>query len=142
MTLLPIMPVDPPTEFERAAEIAVADILAGMERRARLSYEDKGDGRWMVLVRFGQGGTGVFADTGQAWADLLSTVADGLQEAYIDDYWEARPRCPFHEHPLNATVKGDIALWACPHGIWKRPIGSLTGDAEYLSSLDGPLPLG
>jgi hypothetical protein len=69
-------------------------------------------------------------------------VADGLQEAYIDEYWQARPRCPFHEHPLSADVDGDIAIWGCPRGIWKRPIGSLTEDAEYLSSLDGPLPRG
>jgi hypothetical protein len=39
-------------------------------------------------------GTGVFANVGQAWPDLLSTLADGLQEAYIDEFWEARPRCP------------------------------------------------
>jgi hypothetical protein len=95
----------------------------------------------MVLVRFGIAGTGVFANVGQAWPDLLATVADGLREAYIDDFWEARPRCPFHEHPLNATVDGDIAMWACPHGIWTRPIGSLTADPAYLASLDGPLPI-
>jgi hypothetical protein len=128
--------------LQRAAEVAAADIVAGMDTRVRLSYEDQGDGRWMVLARFGKGGTGVFANAGQAWPDLLATVADGLREAYIDEYWEARPRCPFHEHPLSATVDGDTAIWACPHGIWKRPIGGLTDDPEYLSSLDGPLPRG
>jgi hypothetical protein len=128
--------------LKRAAEVAAADVVAGMDRRARLSYEDQGDGRWMVLVHFGIAGTGVFANVGQAWPDLLATVADGLQEAYIDDFWEARPRCPFHEHPLLADVAGDIAIWRCPRGIWTRPIGSLTEDPEYLASLDGPLPLG
>lgn len=125
--------------LQRAAEVAAADIVAGMGTRVRLSYEDQGDGHWMVLTWFRGGGTGVFANVGQTWPDLLSTVADGLQEAYIDEYWEARPRCPYHEHPLAATVDGDTAIWACPHGIWKRPIGSLTDDAKYFSSLDGPL---
>jgi hypothetical protein len=37
LALLPIVPVDPPPELERAAEIAVAGIVAGMYRRARLS---------------------------------------------------------------------------------------------------------
>jgi hypothetical protein len=128
--------------LKQAAELAAADIVAGMGKRAHLSYEDQGDGHWMVLAGFGAGGTGVFAQAGQAWPDLLATVADGLQEAYIDDFWEARPRCPFHQHPLLADVAGDIAIWRCPHGVWTRPIGSLTGDPEYLASLDGPLPLG
>ena len=126
--------------LERAAELAAADILAGTGGRVWLSYEDIGNGQLMVRASFRVGGTGVFANVGQAWPELLSTVADGLQEAYVDEFWEARPRCPFHEHPLNATIDGDAAIWACPHGIWQRPIGALTDDAEYLSSLDGPLP--
>jgi hypothetical protein len=113
-----------------------------MDRWARLSYKDLGEGRWMVRASFAMAETGVFAHAGQAWPDLVATVADGLQEAYIDEFWEARPRCPFHEHPLDARVDGDTAIWACPHGIWKRPIGSLADDAEYLASIARPLPRG
>jgi len=117
--------VNPPSDLQRAAETALADIVAGTGKRGLLTYEHEGNSRWKVMVSFGTAETGVFVDAGADWPDLLAQFADGIQEAYIDDYWETWPPCPGHRHPLRPGVDGRTAVWACPASEWQVPIGEL-----------------
>ncbi|MBI4728468.1 MAG: hypothetical protein HY775_03070 [Acidobacteria bacterium] len=54
-------------------------------------------------------------------------LADLIQHYYvIDELWEAWPKCPAHEHPLEAAVVKNEAVWRCPaDGSAWAPIGEL-----------------
>jgi hypothetical protein len=117
--------VNPPSDLQHAAEIALADVVAGTGKRGWLTYEHQDNGRWMVVVSFGTAATGVFVEAGADWPELLAQLADGIQEAYIDDYSETWPPCPGHRHPVWPGVDDRTAVWACPVGEWQVPIGEL-----------------
>jgi hypothetical protein len=105
-----------------------------------IAPEPGDDSFWMVFL--GQGGQGSgfgVSVEGESFVGVLVTVADRLQDVYIDHLWEARPRCPFHEHPLSACELDGEAVWACPaESGWKRPIGSLATDLGYIAAVEHP----
>lgn len=130
-------PDSPPLLLQRAVELATADIDAAGPTGGVVSYERsaEADDAWLVWVVYPGGGTGFTARAGAEWPTLLAWVADNVQEAYIDTFWQTRPRCPFHGHPLRPINADGEAVWSCPAGEWRRPIGSLANDAEYLAAI-------
>jgi hypothetical protein len=131
---------EPSALVRRAVELARVDLEVGGATGFRPSVApEPGDPTfWLVnLAAHGQGsGFGVSVE-GEGFESLLATVADRLQDVYIDHLWEARPRCPLHEHPLNALELDGEAVWVCPaESAWRRPIGSLATDVDYLAALE------
>ena len=93
---------------------------------------------WHVEVLLdGFGGWLPVGSQGWSWPAFLEDVADRMSEEYIDLLWEARPKCPLHEHPLDAHSDEQSAWWSCPAAgtSWMRPIGTLASDPEYLAAL-------
>jgi hypothetical protein len=61
----------------------------------------------------------------QLCSTFTVAVADGLQQAFSEHLWHARPRCPLHEHPLSPEEAEGQARWTCPTtGAWSCPIGA------------------
>jgi hypothetical protein len=63
---------------------------------------------------------------------LLVAVAAFLQDAFLDmdsGYAQARPGCPYHDHPVHPTLMNADAWWTCPRreerlhriGEWREP---------------------
>jgi hypothetical protein len=51
-----------------------------------------------------------------ALADVLVVVADNMQHVVSETHeaWaQARPRCPYHPHPMKAVVFDGEAWWIC-----------------------------
>lgn len=46
--------------------------------------------------------------------DVLVSVADGLQTAFIEHHQTTIPACPGHRHPLAPAIRGGRAVWICP----------------------------
>jgi hypothetical protein len=67
----------------------------------------------------------------QSRAEVVTELADKLQEEIIDHTHEARPQCPSHAHPLRAIPVGD-GRWSCPDGGWSCAIG------QYAAAVLGP----
>jgi hypothetical protein len=137
--------LEPSERLSRAVELARADLEVGGATgfRPSIAREPGDDDFWMVyLGRGGQGsGFGVPVE-GESSGSLLVVVADRLQDVYIDYLWEARPRCPLHEHPLAAREQDGEAMWVCPAGSgWMRPVGGLATDLEYQAAIGHPSSL-
>jgi hypothetical protein len=127
----------------RAVDLVRGDLESGGATGFGVSIvREPGDDRaWTVKVSDGpwRSGVGGLMPQGATATSLLVIVADRLQDAYIDLLWEARPRCPLHEHPLTADDIGDKGVWVCPAGSgWSRPIGGLATDREYLAAIGSP----
>jgi hypothetical protein len=132
---------EPSALVRRAVELARVDLEVGGATGFKLSVApESGDPTfWLVMLGAPDGvgsGFGVSVE-GEGFESVLATVADRLQDVWIDHVWEARPRCPLHEHPLNALELDGEAVWVCPaESGWKRPIGSLATDVEYLAAVE------
>jgi hypothetical protein len=134
--------LEPSVLVRRAVELAGSIFELGGSTRFHVSIapEPGEASTWLVYLEEGGqvSGFGVSID-GESLEGLVATVADRLQDAYIDHLWEARPRCPLHEHPLTASTLEGEAVWACPaESGWKRAVGSLATDPNYLAAIEQP----
>ena len=53
-------------------------------------------------------------------------VGEWLQETMIDERRSAWPPCPWHSHPLWASLLDQKAVWRCPEGAIAVPMGTLS----------------
>jgi hypothetical protein len=117
---------DPPAELLDAVGAVLRELLAPGETIGIDYAPSDLPSAWIVVAEFGDGtSTGVEITTDSAHAGILAAAADNLQQAVIDHVREARPKCPYHAHPLVARIVRDGAVWACPRGDGTWPIGSL-----------------
>jgi hypothetical protein len=134
--------LEPGALVRRAVEVARLDLEVGGATgfRPSVAPEPGDDSFWMVFLGQGGQGSGLGVSIeGESFVSVLATVADRLQDVYIDHLWEARPRCPVHEHPLSACELDGEAVWICPgESGWKRPIGSLATDLGYIAAVGHP----
>jgi hypothetical protein len=73
--------------------------------------EHRSVSRTIVWAQDGSGtGVQVYVDDSRA-----STVQDIVVEDFLLTPWPKCPRHPGSGHPLLATVRGDEAVWTCPH---------------------------
>src|SRR5688500_11362642 len=95
--------LEPSAVLRRAVELARVDLEVGGATGFSPSIAPQRDNPswWLVDMTAQVGGGGGFGVSveGESFGSLVSTVADRLQDVYIDHLWEARPRCPLHEHP-------------------------------------------
>jgi hypothetical protein len=119
---------DVPAALVEAAELVLADLLDAAGPEVRLDFTAAPDDArsWRVDAVFADMTAGFEVAVGrQRSSAFIVAVADGLQQAFIEHLWAARPVCPLHEHPLSASDAEGQACWTCPSsGVWSCPIGS------------------
>jgi hypothetical protein len=117
-----------PALLVEAAELVLADLRDGDGPEVRLDFQPAPDDArsWRVSAVFADMVVGFeVAVAPQLCSALTVAVADGLQQAFIEHLWQARPLCPLHAHPLSAEDAEGQARWICPtSGAWSCPIGA------------------
>lgn len=117
-----------PAALVEAADLALADLRDRGQPDVRLDFQPAPDDArsWRVDAVFADMTVGFeVAVAPQPSSALTVAVADGLQQAFIEHLWQARPVCPLHEHPLSAEDAEGQARWSCPTtGVWSCPIGT------------------
>lgn len=81
---------------------------------------------WDIVLRVGSVGTTAevaYDGTEVALEAALVDVADRLQDEVIEAEQAARPKCPLHGHPLDASLRSAVAMWTCPACAWECRIG-------------------
>lgn len=72
-------------------------------------------GYWDIDAAFADGISGFRVGPDDACPeDLLVSVADGLQTAFIEQHQMAIPECPGHPHPLVPASRDGLGVWICP----------------------------
>jgi hypothetical protein len=122
-----------PAVLVEAAELALADLRDADGPEVRLDLTAAADDAWHVDAVFAEHTIGFAVVVGPERSPaLIVALADGLQQAFIEHLWAARPVCPLHEHPLSARELDGQACWTCPStGGWSCPIGSYRQRAAY-----------
>lgn len=129
----------PPPVLQRALELVANDLEPGGAPGITLSVEPGRDDTdaWIVRVSGAAGsggGSGFLLD--RPFPELVAMLAELVQDHVIDEIWHEWPACPHHGHPLGIRFDGETAWWACGTvPDWRRAIGSLADDAEYVSAI-------
>lgn len=117
-----------PAVLVEAADLVLADLRDGDGPDVRLDFRAAPDDArsWRVDAVFADMTVGFeVAVSSQRCSAFTVAVADGLQQAFIERLWQARPQCPLHEHPLSPEDAEGQARWTCPTtGAWSCPIGA------------------
>jgi hypothetical protein len=109
-----------PDRLSRLVNRVLADFQQPTPVDIELGYADEGDGSGTLSVsETGDGtsmGFAVLADEDDT--AFLVRFADTLQEQFFPEsvgaWGEARPECPGHAHPAEATEMAGEAWWTCP----------------------------
>lgn len=105
---------------------ALTDAISAVLRDLRYGLPDRGcveampvaadPGYWDIEATFADGTvTGFRIGPDDAPPDdVLVSVADGLQTAFIVHHQKTIPACPGHSHPLEPASRGGRGVWLCP----------------------------
>ena len=98
--------------------------------------DDPGQLSAMMWSRQGNG-AGVSVLPSEPECERTASAADQVQDWVIEERWGREPtnwpRCPRHPdtHPMTATGRGEVAVWACPTGgVAVCRIGELATPSE------------
>jgi hypothetical protein len=119
-----------PPEVREAIEVVAHDLLCSDPHPPAISAAAAVDthASWRIFLSFDEVQSGFEVEVaGRPPEWVIRDVADGFQEALIEHFRLAVPRCPVHQHPLVPVVMSGQAWWQCPQGpdVWSSFIGTL-----------------
>lgn len=127
------------SSIDAALDLIVKDVRAGGAPLPRLeptTWHDWDPSESVMFFAADGSSMGIWLDLGLPQAQNVAHIADQVQGLAVEEVarlgrptnW---PVCPAHpvNHPLQVTVEGGQAVWACPSGsATTSPIGGLPRD--------------
>jgi hypothetical protein len=119
------LPADaPPARLLDALDRARRDLSRASGVDPEVTVFRVQDDVWRLTVTFPDGWVAGFEVLLDASDETLVKVADGLQDAFVENTRMPVPLCPGHQHPMRADHGGGCRGWFCPsEGTWRMAIG-------------------